>query len=271
MNIQIKKILIEVIKSSYPKSGRPSSKEIEHYLDVILYVLNSDIKWKYLKEHFHHDTYRKKFQYWCQKLNIFEKSHQVICSLLQKSYFNHSNLKQLFMDSSDILNKLGVECIGRSRKYKFKNATKINIITNKDGIILAIKIYPANVSDTIITKDTLDNIHVKLLSSRKYRKYIVTDKGYVNINEKNKIKNKAVLMYPDKSNTVNCPYNKYQKRLRKVYMKKRYINENAFSWLKNSKRTTMRCDRLLTTFKGFVYLQALKNLSSKIKLLNISF
>ena len=44
MNIQIKKILIEVIKSSYPKSGRPSSKEIEHYLDVILYVLNSDIK-----------------------------------------------------------------------------------------------------------------------------------------------------------------------------------------------------------------------------------
>jgi len=43
MNIQIKKILIEVINSSYPKSGRPSSKEIEHYLDVILYVLNSDI------------------------------------------------------------------------------------------------------------------------------------------------------------------------------------------------------------------------------------
>jgi len=58
------------------------------------------------------------------------------------------------------LNKLGIECIGRSRKYKFKNATKINIITNKDGIIV-ITIYPANVSGTIITKDTFDNIHVK--------------------------------------------------------------------------------------------------------------
>ena len=61
MNLKIKNILLEVIKSSYPKSGRPSSKNISHYLDVIIYVLKSDIKWKYLKEHFHHDTYRKKF------------------------------------------------------------------------------------------------------------------------------------------------------------------------------------------------------------------
>jgi len=271
MNLKIKNILLEVIKSAYPSSGRPSSKELSHYLDVIIYVLNSDIKWTYLKEHFHHDTYRKKFQYWCQKLNVFEKAHKIILSLLQKSYLNHSKLKLLYMDSADILNKAGIECIGRSRKYKFKKATKVNIITNSDGIILGLKIYPANKHDSDITEDTLNNIHVKILSSKKYRKYIITDKGYVNKSQKEKIKKKAVLIYPDKSNTVNCPYNKYQKKLRKIFLKKRYINENAFSWLKNSKRTSIRCDRLISTFTGFIYLQALKNLSSKIDLLDIAF
>ncbi len=271
MNLKIKNILLEVIKSSYPASGRPSSKDISHYLDVIIYVLNSDIKWKYLNEHFHHDTYRKKFQYWCEKLNVFDKAHQLICSLLQKSHLNHSNLRLLYMDSADILNKAGVECIGRSRKYKYKNATKINIITNDDGIILGLKMYPGNKSDTNITEDTLNDIHIKVISSKKYRKYIITDKGYVSNDQKEKIKKKAVLIYPDKSNTVNCPYNNYQKKLRPIFLKRRYINENAFSWLKNSKRTSIRCDRKLCTFTGFVYLQVLKNLSSKIEFLNIYF
>ena len=51
MNYKIKNILLEVIKSSYLPSGRPSSKELSHYLNVIIYVLNSDIKWKYLNEY----------------------------------------------------------------------------------------------------------------------------------------------------------------------------------------------------------------------------
>ena len=58
------------------------------------------------------------------------------------------------MDSTDVLNKKGIECIGKSKKLKFKNATKINIIVDNNGIILAVKIYPANKNDSTITKDT---------------------------------------------------------------------------------------------------------------------
>jgi hypothetical protein len=269
MHPLIKKILLEIIKESQSSLGRKPSQDNEHYLDKILMVLYSDIKWKYLEGPLYHDTYRKKFQYWANELNVFEKTHEIICTLLQDKFYNHNLLNKLFMDSSDILNKNGYECTGRSKKYKFKKATKINIITDQYGIILAIKIVPANKNDSILTEETLDNIKVKIIHSRKYPKYLITDKGYIN-KKKKKLEKKINLIYPDRKNCVNSPYNYTQNIKRKELLKKRYINENAFSWLKNSKRTTIRCDRLLCTFKGFIYLQALKHIGTKIDILKIN-
>ena len=54
-------------------------------------------------------------------------------------------------------------------------------------------------------------------------------------------------------------------------MKSRYINENAFAWLKDCKRLTSRDDRLLSTFTGFVYLQAIKVMAVKLENMNIIY
>lgn len=269
MTLNINNILVEVIKTLTPNVGRKPSKEITHYLDKIKFVLDSDINWKYLEGPLHHDTYRKKHQFWSE-LGVYEEAHNIICKLLQNKFYNHTLLKKLYMDSSDILNKKGVESIGRSKKYKFKKATKINIITDQFGIILAIKIVPANDHDTQLTEETLDKIRVKILHSRKYPKYLTVDKGYIDKKTKNAIKKKVSFMYPDKINTVNCPYNYRQNQERIKLLESRFINENAFSWLKNTKRTTLRYDRKISTFSGFVYLQALKVNLKKINLLNIN-
>ena len=46
----------------------------------------------------------------------------------------------MFMDSTDIQNKNGFEDIGRSYKYKFKYATRINVIVDRYGIPISINI-----------------------------------------------------------------------------------------------------------------------------------
>lgn len=175
LNQQVKKILLKVIEESSSGRGRKCKYNNEHYLDVIYGVLQSDIKWCALNEKLHHDTYRKKFQYWAGKLNIFKIAHSIICKLLESKYYNHQKLKKLYMDSTDVLNKAGVDCIGKSKKLKFKNATKINIITDDKGIILAIKLYPANDHDAKTTEDTIDAIGLKIISSKKYPKYLIAD------------------------------------------------------------------------------------------------
>ena len=96
-------------------------------------------------------------------------------------------------------------------------------------------------------------------------------KGYTSKDIKNKIKNKFKLCYPDKKNTVHCAFNSNQKLIRNTLMKSRYINENAFAWLKDCKRLTSRDDRLLSTFTGFVYLQAIKVMAVKLENMNIIY
>ena len=95
MHPLIKKILLEIIKESQSSLGRKPSQDNEHYLDKILMVLYSDIKWKYLEGPLYHDTYRKKFQYWANELNVFEKTHEIICTLLQDKFYNHNLLNSL--------------------------------------------------------------------------------------------------------------------------------------------------------------------------------
>lgn len=269
LNSNVKKIILEVIRVTTSNRGRKCSYDTEHYLDVIFHVLQSDIKWKALEKQLHHDTYRKKFQYWCEQLNVFEIAHSILCKMLNSRFFNHGNLKKLYMDSSDVLNKNGFQCIGRSKKLKFKNATKINIITDEHGFILAIKIVPANKHDVTLIESTIDKMTIKIISSNKYPKYLIADKGYTSKKIKNKIKNKFKLIYPDRKNTVNCAFNSNQKIIRKTLMKTRYINENAFSWMKQCKRLTSRYDRLLSTFTGFVFLQAIKLIAIKLKNMKI--
>lgn len=195
----IKNILIEVIKSEQSKRGRKCSHNIEHYVDIIYMVLKKYSKWTDLKEDLHNNTYYKKYRLWL-KQEIFQKTFEILITLLNKKIFNHKYLTKLYMDSSDIQNKNGFQDIGRSYKYKFKNATKINVIVDINGLPISFHICKANMNDTCLTLKTIDKIPIKIIKSRKYPKYLIVDKGYVSIKNKNNLKNKIILVYSEKKN-----------------------------------------------------------------------
>jgi transposase len=264
INPEIKKIIVYIIKSFYKnKLGRPLKYDVEHYLDVIIYVLQSDIKWKYLEKPLHYDSYRKTFQKW-NELNIFQLCNDVIIKLLNNKKLMIGSINTLYMDSSDILNKLGIDITGASKKYNFKKATKVNIITDNRGFILTAKIFSANTNDATTTEITLNELPIKLKTSNRYPKYLVTDKGYNSAKVKKNINDKCKMVYKEKANVKNHVYTEKEIKFNRKLLKTRYINENCFSWIKNYKRLMIRCDRKSINFNGFIFLGILINNSNKI-------
>ena len=134
MNPEMKKILVSIININTPKIGRRCSKETEHYLDKIFFVLNSGCKWKHLDDDLHYSTYYKKFVYW-SKLNIFKIAHYTLCKIMEKKIGHHNLFKNMFIDSTDVLNKYGFEDVAYGFKFKGKKATRVSIIANDKGIL----------------------------------------------------------------------------------------------------------------------------------------
>jgi transposase len=56
------------------------------------------------------------------------------------------------------------------------------------------QVVSTNINDTDLTIKTVDKIPIKIIMSRKYPKYLIADKGYVSIKNKNNLKNKIILV-----------------------------------------------------------------------------
>jgi transposase len=187
-----------------------------------------------------------------------------VCKLLQhKNVFNQEHLEKIYIDSTDIMNKLGSEDVGRSYKYKFKKATKITIITDSNGIPISIHITKASIHDAKLVESTIDKLQVKIITSKNYPKYLIADRGYISKTAKNNIKEVAELVYPLKQNMKSTETADINER-NKLLLRSRSINENTFSWLKNCKRLNVRYDRLTTTFSSFIHLKVLSLIGTKI-------
>jgi len=85
--------------------------------------------------------------------------------------------------------------------------------------------------------------------------YLVGDKGYArNIKAKQHLKKtyKTELIYPHRKNQkVKTPEKSKQ------LLKKRYVIENVFAKLKRFNRICMRQDKLVSTYKGFIFLASI--------------
>ena len=82
--------------------------------------------------------------------------------LKNQKVLTYADLKNNFIDSSNIRNKHGIECIERNYADKWKNGTKISVITSKSGIPLSTILIPCNIHDV----NTIDNSLISLENSK---------------------------------------------------------------------------------------------------------
>jgi Transposase DDE domain len=211
----------------------------------------------------HYSTVYKVFRKWSGH-NVFKITHEKIINTI---YDNGNNelIRDMYLDSADILNKLAYESVDYTYKYKNKKATRVSIISDDIyDIPLTVHIAAPFMHDSELTEEVIKCLPFKLKNLKRKPKNLIADGGYINAFVKHKLRTKVNLIYP---------YRKNQKaknsESEKILLKKRYKIENVNSWMKNNKRLTMRVDRINETFMSTLYLRALHITGLKIVKHNI--
>ena len=211
---------------------------------------------------FHWKTIYNEYIKWC-KDDIFMIAYK---HFINEHYFKLSKLKHnkqinLFIDVTKINNKYGSDGIGVNIEYKKKNVSSLTVICDENKIPLAFKcienknIYRKKKTHQHEIKNvqqTIDTISVDL---DKVKINIIGDKGYVT-KEKFRIGKKKI--------SIITPVKKNQKKVNTIeelkLLKQKHKIENLFATLKNSERISIRKERNMKNYMGFICLGCLQYL-----------
>jgi transposase len=254
-----KSILISLINDYSKKKTkrRPNLYKLEHYVDVIYKQLRTGSQWSEIESKCHSTTYHKKFMEW-SKEGLFRMAHEILVNIIYElKRISKKDLSHLSIDSSMIKNNRGCDGIGSNHYDRYRNATKVSVVVTDNGLPLGFSFAGANVHDTKMVSENLDNIKIKIVGSR-----LLADKGYNSLKLKKALKEdrKINLIYPLKKNQKN----KYFSNNELKKLKGRTIVENYFAWMKSFHRLLMRFDTYLINYASFCYLGAIDIICNKI-------
>lgn len=229
--------IINKICPSY-KVGRPRLTNDEYILKNIFKILRTGMQWRELDTiHLSPKTINNYFNKW-SRLNIFSEAYKYLIRLL---YHKKKTIKSAYYitDTSFIKSIFGIDVIGKNPTDRGRNASKISVVVDDNGIPLSISLYPGNRNDCILLKETLNNM---IVTSKK-RKNLYADKGYDS-------KNCRTILY-------DYGYNDFilkRGECNKIYSGIRVLVERFFSWMKLYRRLIVRYDKLASNYLQYCYM-----------------
>lgn len=132
------------------------------------------------------------------------------------------------------------------------------VAIDERGVPLNTVIEDASVYEGRLAEQTVDGIATakrrkgEMRTKKKVPKRVIADKGYDDDGLRTKLAKKGIdLIVPYRSNRVNRPFEDGRKLRR---YKRRYKVERTNAWLKNFRRVTVRWDRSLSAYMGFVHI-----------------
>ena len=252
---------LEINKKKSNRGRKLLITDNEIFYDEFVNLVKNGKKWRDLNKIASYTVYFKKFKEWSLN-NLFKEAYFIlILYLFQHRYITYKQINNSYIDSTMIRNKQGIECIGFNYPDKFKKGTKSSVISTQNGIPIALLCVPSNIHDINTIEDTINNSILNLNNKK-----IGGDKGYIsNIIKNNLKKNKNINFITDYKKNSKIENNKTNNN----FLKKRYIIENLFSWLKNKKRIQLRYDKYINNYEQFTYLSFGLIVENKFK--NINF
>ena len=132
------------------------------------------------------------------------------------------------------------------------------VASDANGIPLNTEVESASTYEGHVAEKTVNGIKTKKHGTRRKRpkrlvpKRVISDKGYDDDGLRKCFAKRGIdFIVPYRSNRVNRPYED-RRKLRRY--KRRWKVERTNAWLKNFRRVTVRWDRNLTAYKGFVHI-----------------
>lgn len=247
IKIELKNIILKTnkLKDTYITKHTNSKYTLDNIINELLYFLKSGVSWKNLRSPINYKTLYWHFSKFV-KFNIFLKLFNKIKNIYLKKY-SHVNTS-LFIDSTCINNKYGVNKIGRNKFYKNKQITKISLMTDSNGFPLSIFFIKGNYHDNSVFEKHINDATILMPNNSKT---IMADKAYSSNKNYKLLDNKNIKhIIPPRQNMKIYKTYKYNKT---EYVKRIKI-EQIFGRLKNFRRFNCRYDKLLRNFSAFTYL-----------------
>ncbi len=167
------------------------------------------------------------------------------------------------LNTSFIKNINGINKLGRNKYFKNKKCFKLSTLTDINGIPISILINKGNIHDTIFGIKHTNKFPFKLVGKKKV---LMADMGYDSSKLRNILKSKNIIsIIPfNKRNTKNKDKIKYLTFDQLKLYKKRITIENSYCWIKKNKRIAENNEKLMSSYKSFLYFALTKILLKRI-------
>lgn len=206
----------------------------------IYYVLRTGCQWKAVPNCFGSgSSIHKYFQEW-NDYGVFQSFWQN--GLLYYDEKVGIKWKWQSIDSSMVKSPLGGENTGKNPTDRAKLGTKRSIIVDGKGIPISLVVKGANVHDSKIVEENLDNIMVRKYHKSVYLDHFCADKGYDSFYVE-------LLVISEGLNPMICR-RKTKNRFTKKW--KRWTVERSFSWFNKFRKILIRWEKRSENYEGLM-------------------
>jgi transposase len=232
-------------------TGQPASVELRDVFNAILYVNRTGIAWKYLPHDF--PSYNTVYAYYAawRDEGIFAQLNYELTGLARVKDGRTAEPTACVMDTQSVKTSTNVPLTSQGTDAAKKIVgRKRGIVTDTLGIILAVAVAAAGLSDNVIGKGLLDQTK---------NTYPTISKTWVDTGFKNALIEHGATLGID----VEVVSRKAETRGFHV-VKRRWVVERSLGWLMLYRRLTRDYETLLASSQAMIHIASINNLTKRI-------
>ena len=241
--------LQQLIPEKKSRLGRPRSVDFRTILAGIFYVLLTGIQWQALpREKFGPpSTVYYYFALWADS-GIFEK----MWCLALETYDPLNGLDWEWQSIDGAMTKapLGGEATGKNPTDRSKLGTKRSLMTEANGIPIAVVSAGANIVDKQLLESTLEAVVIERpLPSEEVNQHVCLDMGYDDVECYQVVFNRNLTPH------IRSQWEQQiEKKKNPTYQSRRWIVEVTHSWLNRFRKILVRFEKLVSRHRGLLQL-----------------
>lgn len=219
--------------------GRPRKWSDRRILEAVLYVLHTGCQWRKLpKEYPPYQTVYRHFRQW-QETETFSLIRDTILQILKES---GKKFDVGFVDATFVRAVCGGNQIGNT---KIGKGSKIMAIVDEESRPLAAFATSANPHEITLLADVIDDLPDGIKPS-----ILVGDKAYDSDDHDESLRKQHIELIAAHKQNRRKPNTQDGRKLKRL--RKRWVVERFFAWMKPARRLLVRFDKNIAVFQAFL-------------------